>query len=138
MIVAQGTHNVCYLGNRGRGALDLVADAMATKGNNNVFIGAGEPLVVLPSGHARRLAAEGFSKRDVQEYLWERSAIPEATFDAADIAPMFRPFVHAGMVRVTRRPADILVVVAGGPEPYHIAYLPSFGETEAISRRIDA
>ena len=138
VIGVQGTHNVCYLGQRGRGALDLVADAMATKGNNNVFIGAGEPLVVLPSGHARRLATEGFSKADVQEYLWERSGIPEATFDAADIAPMFQPAVHAGQVRVTRRPADILIVVAGGPEPYHIAYLPSFGETEAISRRIDA
>ena len=138
MIGAQGTHNVCYLGQRGRGALDLVADAMATKGNNNVFIGAGQPLVVLPSGHAERLAAEGFSKADVQAYLWERAAIPAASYDAADIAPMFTPFVHDGMVRVTRRPGDILVVVAGGPEPYHITYLPSFGETEAISCRIDA
>ena len=138
VIGAQGTQNVCYLGQRGRGALDLLADAMAAKGNNNVFIGAGQPLVVLPSGHARRLAAEGFSKGDVQEYLWEASSIPEASFDAADIAPMFRPFVHGGRVRVTRRPAEILVVVAGGPEPYHITYLPSFGETEAISRRIDA
>ncbi len=138
VIGAQGTHNVCHLGPHGRGALDLVADAMATKGNNNVFIGAGDPLVVLPSGHAQRLSAEGFSKRDVQAYLWEHSGMPEATFDAAEIAPMFTPCVHAGMVRVTRRPEDILIVVAGGPEPYHIAYLPSFGETEAISCLIDA
>lgn len=138
VIGAQGTQNVCYLGQRGRGALDLLADAMAAKGNNNVFIGDGQPVVVLPSGHARRLAAEGFSKGDVQEYLWEASSIQEADFDAADIAPMFRPFVHGGRVRVTRGPAEILVVVAGGPEPYHITYLPSFGETEAISRRIDA
>ena len=137
VIGAQGTHNICHLGPHGRGALDLVADAMATKGNNNVFIGAGNPLVVLPSGHAQRLAAEGFSKRDVQVYLWEHSGMPEASYDAAEIAPMFTPYVHAGMVRVTRRPEDILVVVAGGPEPYHITYLPSFGETEAISCRID-
>lgn len=137
VIGAQGTHNICHLGPHGRGALDLVADAMATKGNNNVFIGAGNPLIVLPSGHAQRLAAEGFSKTDVQAYLWEHSGMPEASYDAAEIAPMFTPCVHAGMVRVTRRAEDILVVVAGGPEPYHITYLPSFGETEAISCRID-
>jgi hypothetical protein len=135
---AQGTDNVCYLGSRGRGALDLVADAMATKGNNNVFIGAGNPLVIFPSGHAQRIAGEGFSKADVQRYLWERSAMPADAYDAQDIAPMFTPCIVDGKVRVTRRPDDIAILVAGGPEPYHIAYLPSFGETEIVSRPIDA
>lgn len=135
---AQGTHNVCYLGSRARGALDLVADAMATKGNNNVFIGAGNPLVIMPSGHAERMAREGFSKSDVQAYLWEGSSVPEASYDGPDIAPMFTPCVVNGRVRVCRRPEDIAIVVAGGPEPYHIAYLPSFGETELVSARIDA
>ena len=131
---AQGTQNVCYLGNRARGALDLVADAMAVKGNNNVFIGAGNPLVVLPSGHAQRMAREGFSEADVQRYLWEHAAIPADTYDGPDIAPMFTPCIVGGKVRVTRCPEDIVVLVAGGPEPFHIAYLPSFGETAIVSQ----
>jgi hypothetical protein len=37
-----------------------------------------------------------------------------------------------------RRPDDLLVVVAGGPEPYHITYCPSFGDTRAVTRAVDA
>lgn len=25
--------------------------------------------------------------------------------------------------------------VAGGPEPYHVCYCPSFGDTEAVTRK---
>jgi hypothetical protein len=31
---------------------------------------------------------------------------------------------------------DIMVVIAGGPEPYHVQVLHNFGETRAVTERI--
>ncbi len=41
-----------------------------------------------------------------------------------------------GAVCAIRDPDDLLVVVAGGAEPYHITYCPSFGDTSVVTRPI--
>ena len=41
-----------------------------------------------------------------------------------------------GNVCAVRAPEDLLVVVAGGPEPYHICYCPNFADTWAVTKRV--
>lgn len=41
-----------------------------------------------------------------------------------------------GKVCVARRPEDIFVVAAGGPEPYHTTLCPSFGDSWAVTKKI--
>lgn len=50
--------------------LELVADQMSARGNSNTHT-MGESLVVLSPSMARTLAAEGFSRARVQDFLWQ-------------------------------------------------------------------
>jgi hypothetical protein len=138
---AQGTNNVLILSGHAEDALALAADAMATMGNNNVLLGAGNPVVFFSPGHARQFVAQGFAtKRAVREFLFQRARIPIDRFPPREVLPT-KPLreraIVDGAVCAIREPDDLLVVVAGGPEPYHITYCPSFGETLAVTKRIE-
>ncbi len=137
---AQGTNNLLILSGSAEDALALVADAMATIGNNNVLMGRGNPVVFFSPGHARQLVEQGFrTKAAVREFVFERARIPLDRFPPREVIPMSRVEERAarhGGVPVTRKAEDLVVVVAGGPEPYHITYCPSFGDTLAVTRRI--
>ena len=137
---AQGTHNVLALAGGAREALILTADAMATMGNNNVLYGQGNPLVFFSPGHARQFVEQGYrTKRDVKEALFEFSKIPKSRFPEREVFPLV-PLRERALdgddVCVARRPEDLLVVVAGGPEPYHICYCPNFADTWAVTKRV--
>ena len=140
-IGVQGTNNLLVLSGHAEDVLAVTADAMATMGNNNVLIGNGNPVVFFSPGHARQLVAQGFRTRQaVRGFLLGRARIPLDRFPARDVVPG-RPLGDRavdGAVPAVRRPDDLLVVVAGGPEPYHVTYCPSFGDTRAVTRAVDA
>lgn len=137
---AQGTNNVLCLSGAAEATLLLAADALATMGHNNVLIGKGNPVVFFTPGHARIFREQGFStKQSVKEFLFEHSQIPADRFPPQEVLPthpMAERALRNGKVCVARRQEDILVVVAGGPEPYHTTLCPSFGETWAVTKRI--
>mgnify|MGYP001611789165 FL=1 len=113
---------------------------MATMGNNNVLYGRGNPLVFFSPGHARQFVQQGYrTKRDVKEALFEFSKIPKSRFPEREVFPLV-PLRERALdgddVCVARRPEDLLVVVAGGPEPYHICYCPNFADTWAVTKRV--
>jgi hypothetical protein len=139
-IGAQGTNNVLALGGGARESLHVTGDAMAAMGNNNFLFGRGNPTVFFSPGHARQFVDQGYpTKRSVQEALFELSKIPRARFPDHDffpIVPLAERAVRGDFVYATRRPEDIFVVVAGGPEPYHITYCASFGDTDAVTRTV--
>ncbi len=139
-IGAQGTNNVLALAGGAREALVLTADMMATMGNNNTLYGRGNPTVFFSPGHARQFVEQSYrTKSQVKEALFELSKIPRARFPEREVFPLvpMRERALAGdAVCVTRRPEDILVVVAGGPEPYHICYCANFADTEAVTKPV--
>lgn len=139
-IGAQGTHNVLALAGSAREVLILTGDAMATMGNNNVLFGRGNPLVFFSAGHASQFVAQGYrTKRDVKEALFEFSKIPTSRFPEREVFPLVplrERTLDGESVCVCRRSQDILVVVAGGPEPYHICYCANFGDTWAVTKRV--
>ena len=138
----QGTNNVLILSGHAEDALLLTADAMATMGNNNVLIGAGNPVVFFSPGHARQFVEQGFqTKRAVRQFLFEHARIPMDRFPPREVLPthpMHERAIVDGQVCAVRKPDDLLVVVAGGAEPYHITYCPSFGDTGAVTKKIEA
>lgn len=140
VVGAQGTNNLLILSGNAEDALHLVADAMMTMGNNNVISGNGTPVVFFSPGHARLLVEQGFrTRRSVQEFLWDHARIPVERFPAREIVPSKPMAIRAvvdGKVCAVRRPEDLLVVIAGGPEPYHITYCAAIGDSVAITRPV--
>lgn len=138
VVGVQGTTNIIPIFKKAESILLWIADAMAVMGTNNVALGGGNPLVILPPGHAHILAQQGYTKGTIRRWLFEKSKIPIANFpqEGSGNISIGTWVVDGDKVCVVRRPEDIMIIVAGGPEPYHITYLPSFGDTWAVTKRI--
>ena len=136
----QGTNNVLVLSGNAEDTLYIIADAMMTIGNNNVIAGNGNPVLFISPGLARLLVEQGFpTRRSVQEYLHLHARIPVESFPSQEIVPskpMANRTVIDGKVCVVREPEDLLVVVTGGPEPYHTTYCASLGDCKAVTRAV--
>ena len=135
----QGTQNV-YAGYRKpESIVHMVADGMACYGNNGYITGTGNPLVVLTSGHAKVFADHGWEKRRVKEALFERTTIPlsQVTEEKSLSNPHYRNWDRSRSIQLCQTPDDIVILVAGGPEAYHITYIPSFGYTAMATKQID-
>ena len=61
--------------------LTKAASVMATLGTNNACISQGEFFVVLCPEHAATIAAAGWSRADVQSFLYERARLPAGCCD---------------------------------------------------------
>lgn len=140
VVGAQGTNNVLILSGIADDALRLVADAMCTMGNNSVIAGSGNPVVFVSPGLARLLVEQGYpTRRSVQERLHALARIPMGDFPEREITPskpMANRAIVDGKVCVVRSPEDLLVVVAGGPEPYHTTYVAAIGDCKASSAAV--
>jgi hypothetical protein len=101
-----------------------------------VGVSGGEPILVLGVDDASVIARSGFSKKDIQQYLYEHVCLP---FDKVPIDPhrevdmpvrqLDEVMAEApnvtpdGMVHMTDKPEELIVMVAGGTGP-HTAFLP--------------
>jgi hypothetical protein len=124
--------------------LDLLADSMQRLGHNGWAISGGNPIVVVLSPEAvGLLAAESWSRHDVQYYLFHRACRPVRDLERAGLWEQrdWPVWMNAlaqdrdALVPPTRRPDEILVLVAGGPGK-HSAVLPGFGASHAVSRPV--
>ena len=124
------------------GIVTTVAGTAAIVGSNNIYLG-GEPLVILGPEHAATVAGGGFGKDDFKRALWERAQVPLSRFDPSNIERFavihpagFRDRPPETRVPIARRWSDIMVVVAGGAGK-HSVFVPTFGATRSVTRRID-
>ena len=86
---------------------------------------------------AATVAAEGFAKQDVKAWLYERSRIDIRRFSPENAAH----FLGEGTgkppsqtrVPVASAAQDLIVLVAGGAGK-HSCFIPTFGETRAVTR----
>lgn len=129
VVGVQGTDNILAAWKEADGVTRAVGSAMASLAANNTTRG-GNTIVIMPPGHAKLLAAQGLSKRDVQGLLFEHSKLPLSVWpkEIAWADDLRHPNVEDGYFTAARRPEDILIAVAGGPEAYHITYCASFGD----------
>ncbi|MBW2289707.1 MAG: hypothetical protein JRG90_18045 [Deltaproteobacteria bacterium] len=120
--------------------LELVADQMSARGNSNTHT-LGEMLVVISPSMARTLAAEGWTRPRVQEFLWQtaRRRLGDIRVEA-DGSPALDPSAHYDWwpdwidqsdpetrVPVTWSPDAIHLVVSGADSIPCAAVCPSWG-----------
>jgi hypothetical protein len=107
-------HNIQdHYSNTARGILLTIAGAMGQPGSNNL-LGRGWPVLSFGPEHAATVAKEGFTKKQVKDFLFEHARYPLA-----------------------RAAEDITVIVAGRAGK-HSSWQPTFGDGTKPTRRVIA
>ncbi len=131
-------------GNRGEQALATLAEVIAMHhGGSHLDVGSfggGTPLIALGIEDAEIMARDGISKNQVKKYLWEHAAIsfssiPERRKGIKSDEELIRESPHVtpdGIVHLSTRPEDIMVVVLGGKHR-HSVLLPMWTGRNTLS-----
>jgi hypothetical protein len=108
----------------------------------NDYCHGGEPWVVIGPEHAEIFSRAGLSKAEVKRLLWEKSKMPASRMTDKDIQRVrdsrgaeLGTIGPDTLLPTSRRPEDICLIVAGGPGT-HSTYIPSFGNTQSVTREI--
>jgi hypothetical protein len=137
-LASEPPHNINdHASTSGEGILQTIAGTISQTGAN-VLGGHGPYVVVLGPEHAQTIHRDGWTIPDIQEKLFEDSAI-----HIARVPPKKRKNyavdrsanVGNDKFYLTSSPDGIHILVAGGPGK-HSAYIPTFGSTKECSVRI--
>ena len=146
VIAAESPHSVTnHVANDPQGILDSIASAMSTIAHNTAVSG-GPCAIVLGVEHARMIAAKGWSRSDVRNYLWMYSG---NTFDALSFGHRYGKVYNRNLPRwcrrtpesripIVARPEDLHLFVAGGAAGRFSAFIPGWGHYAVpVIRAID-
>ncbi len=121
--------------------LEKAASVMATLGSNNAPVSSAEFFVVLGPEHAATIAGAGWTRRDVQSFLYERARLPASVLRRAFEVVQWRPWLEAlgegDELPITDHPDNIHVLVAGGAGK-HSCVIPSWGMTRSVTLPIES
>jgi hypothetical protein len=141
VVAGEGPHNINdHESLTPEGILTMCAGTMATTGSNNAYY-AGQPVLAFGPEHAATAASGGMKKRDVKKWLYDHATIPLSAFSREGIERRFRrklaeQFADAPLdapVHMFAKPEDLIVIVTGGAGK-HSQYIPTFGNTRAVTR----
>ena len=144
VVAAEGPHNINdHESTTAEGILKMVAGTMAITGANDVYYDDAQPLVAFGPEHAATVAAGGFSKAQVKQFLFEHARLPLGKFSRENIDRRFRVKFAAryatadldALVPIAQRAEDIAVIVLGGAGK-HSAFIPTFGGTRSVTRAL--
>ena len=131
-------HNINdHASTTGEGILMTIAGTISQTGSNNLYANAPH-MVVLGPEHAQTINRDGWSIQDIQEKLYQASAVHVSRVSPENQMNFKVDRGHEPVndhYLLGRSPEDIHVLVAGGPGK-HSAYIPTFGFTEACSVRV--
>ncbi len=136
VISSQGTQSLAASFLQPVSILMMLANAMTAYGANSYTKGCGNPVVILPPAHARIFADAGWDKKRIKEWLFEHTEFPLAEMPTEPrlLDTSSRQQIYNGKICICKKPEDIVVIVAGGPQLNHVAFLANFGSDFAISR----
>ena len=109
----------------GEELLISISSAVMNTGSNNVLFQEGSPVIALSPEHAATIAAGGFSKNAVRDYIYEKSRIPLKRFYPRAIEKHYSGWGENETVPITAHKEDLIIIVVGGTGK-HSAYLPAF------------
>ncbi len=137
VIPAEGPRQVGdRLNHTAEGVLRTIADTMSALGTGNMRGQRGQYVAVLCPEHVATIAAEGWTKPQVKEFLYWNAARPLADLKRFGVvAGEIEPQDRQQQVHPVARPEDILLVVAGGGGGRFSACIPTFG-LPAVTRTI--
>jgi len=142
----EGPHNVNdHVSTTASGILANVADTAVSLGSNvGWYFSQAQLMVVLGPEHARTIAADGFTRADVQRFVYENARQPLSLMRLGGMYGMqdWPAWMNATTdpdARLPRVPSpdDVFVVVAGGSGK-HSAVIPNCTFSRAVSRPIRA
>jgi hypothetical protein len=138
VVAANGPHQFYnQLSNTAEGVLTTVADDMRISGS---VMGQPTYVIVLAGEHMKTIAADGWDKKRIRQFLFEKTHNSYAHLKrtqrmSGEIAPgdeqKMRPLVAS--------PDDILVVAAGGRAGAFSCYIPGWGSaksSQAVTKEI--
>ena len=145
VFAAEGPHNINdHESLTAEGILKTIVGTVAITGANNIWFD-GEILVIFGPEHAATVAKEGYSKKDVKQYLFEHARLPLSAFSRENLErrlrqwPVFEgQFAGAGMdarVPMAKHPEEVVIAVVGGSGK-HSAFVPTFGASRAVTRAL--
>jgi hypothetical protein len=136
-IGCEGPHNIQdHFSYTGLGILKVIAGAMGQAGSNNILAG-GHPVLSLGPEHAATIAHDGFSKRQVKEFLFEHARFPLSRLGdeyRAHLIQRGAKDTPDTMVPAVRSPDQLTVIVVGGAGK-HSCWQPTFGDQTGPARR---
>ncbi len=132
LFAAEAPHGVSeHKARTARGVLKAIAYALATVWSYRACLGF-EAIVVLCPEHVRTIHRDGFSKKDVREFLFENTGVPlrcyEEPGEGVDQRTMYKEILIDGekCYQKFRAPESIRIVVAGGTAGKFSAVLGSW------------
>jgi hypothetical protein len=137
-------HNVNdHVSTTAAGILATVADTAVSLGSNvGWYLSQSQLLVVFGPEHATTVAGDGFTRADVQRYVFEHARLPLRTLKLGGMWGMqdWPPWMMAvkddeALLPQVPSPDDVFVAVAGGPGK-HSAVVPNCTFSRAVSRPI--
>lgn len=147
IMAAESGHNVVnHASATADGLLITFADSMAAFGS----LSSGRSLIVFAPEHAQKIAASGWSRSEVQEFLFEHSARSFAEVKRGgkveesgrgegfhpETWMLSDPTVYPGddqiMVRRGTSPADIALMVGGGDAGGHSSFFPTWSRERSV------
>ncbi len=145
MFGGEPPHNVNdHVGTTAAGILNNVADVAATLGSNvGWYFSQSQLLVVLGPEHASTISSDGFTREDVQRFVFEHARLPLGRLKLGGMWgihdwPLWMQKVtdETAMLPLVPSLDDVLVMVAGGPGK-HSAVVPNCTFSRAVSRVVD-
>jgi hypothetical protein len=137
VLAAEAPHNINDHGSESAEEIVLtVAGTIREVGGNNLLLGQLHLLVLGPE-HARTFADDGWTVSRIQEEVFERSRIPVEWISSGnriELKKWGRSAVN-GHYSVGNSPADVGIVVAGGPGK-HSMWIPTFAGSQHTSRLV--
>lgn len=119
--------------------LEKAASVMMTLGSNNGPVSSAEFFVVFGPEHAATIADAGWSREDIQNFLFEtaraKASLFRRHFEVTQYADWIKQLKDDDMMPVTDHPQNIRILVAGGPGK-HSCVIPSWGMTKSVTAPI--
>lgn len=142
VFAAEGPHNISdHASASATGILTTIAGTAATPGANSVYHPLAEALILVCPEHAATLNRDGYTKRDIRQFLFERARIPLKNFSRENIeerlkvkyAGLYQAAGPDAMVPIAQSPDKFVIAVVGGAGK-HSAFVPSFGNTSSVTK----
>lgn len=117
------------LSSTAEGVLTTLADDMRISGT---AIGQPHYVLVLAGEHMRTIAQSGWGKKEIRQFVWERTHNSHAHLKRTQrMSGEVQPGDEARMRPLVATPDDILVVAAGGRAGAFSAYIPGWSSAKS-------
>jgi hypothetical protein len=125
------------LSSSAEGVLTTLADNMRVSGN---VMGQPHYALVLAGEHMRTIAADGWGKKEIRQFVWERTQNSHAHLKRTQrMAGAVQPGDEERMRPLVETPDDILVVAAGGRAGAFSCFIPGWSSSrssQAITKEV--